>query len=75
MKILLAACAVFGLAFVGMALGVLLGGRGIKGSCGGLSQLQDEQGNSLCEACERPSIVCRVKQRWRVEGGGSRATR
>ena len=49
--------AVFALALLGLASGVLLGGRKLRGSCGGLS--------GLCEGCDDPSPECRG-----VEGPG-----
>jgi hypothetical protein len=58
MKVFLISTLVFGLALLGMALGVLLSNRRIKGSCGGLAGLRDEQGNPMCEACSSPSPTC-----------------
>ncbi len=58
MGLYLIVLAVFVLAFAGMALGVILSNRCIKGSCGGLSNLRDEQGNSLCESCTTPKENC-----------------
>ncbi len=49
---------VFGIAIVGMALGVILSNRRLRGSCGGLSGLKDEHGNPLCDACTHPSAEC-----------------
>lgn len=48
----------FAVALAGMAIGVMLSGRGIKGSCGGLSSFKDRDGNSVCEACTNPSTDC-----------------
>jgi hypothetical protein len=47
MKIFLATLVVFALAIVGMAIGVLVSNRRIKGSCGGMAGLKDHpnQGN------------------------------
>jgi hypothetical protein len=48
-----AALLVFGLAFAGLALGVLLGRESLRGSCGGLRKLGIEKDCS-CEApCPR----------------------
>lgn len=41
-----------------MAVGVIFSNRRIKGSCGGLANMRDSQGNTLCEACEHPSPEC-----------------
>jgi uncharacterized protein len=60
MKIILAALAVFLLAVLGMALGVIFGRRCIRGSCGGLSNLRDESGRPMCDHC--PSRNDETKQ-------------
>jgi hypothetical protein len=42
------------LAVVGMSLGVLLSGRRIKGSCGGLNTIKGLEGSCSCESpCEK----------------------
>lgn len=57
--ILGAALFVFLIALVGMSVGVLLSNRELKGSCGGLANMKDSQGRSICEACTNPSPECR----------------
>ena len=53
MSTFLATLLVFGLAFAGLALGILLGRAPIRGSCGGLRKFGIEQDCS-CEApCPR----------------------
>jgi hypothetical protein len=52
------AAAVFAVAIAGMAIGVILGNRQLKGSCGGLANLRDSQGNTLCDVCSHPSPDC-----------------
>ncbi|MCG8450142.1 MAG: (Na+)-NQR maturation NqrM [Pirellulales bacterium] len=54
----LIASLVFLAVVTGMAVGVILGNRRIKGSCGGLANLRDEHGNTICEACTNPSPNC-----------------
>lgn len=49
MEIFLITFIVMTLAVTGMALGVLVGRRGIKGSCGGLNTLKGLE--SACSAC------------------------
>lgn len=49
----------FGMAFAAMAIGVIISNRRLKGSCGGLANFRDSQGNSICEACSNPSPECR----------------
>ena len=52
------ALAVFLLAVAGMAIGVILSNRRLKGSCGGLANLRDSTGKTLCDACTNPSPEC-----------------
>ena len=52
------AMVVFGLALAGMAIGVILSNRRLKGSCGGLANLRDSSGKSMCDACTNPSPEC-----------------
>ena len=49
MDTFLSALVIFGLVVVAMAVGVILGNRAIKGSCGGLGAMRDEFGESMCE--------------------------
>jgi FAD:protein FMN transferase len=49
---------IFGIAIIGMAVGVIFSNRCIKGSCGGLSQFQSEDGQSACELCSTPPEEC-----------------
>lgn len=58
MKLFLIALAVFAIAMTGMAVGVLLGRRALRGSCGGLANLRDEHGQVMCEICTTPSETC-----------------
>jgi hypothetical protein len=55
----LIAFAVFVVALIGMAIGVIVSNRRLKGSCGGLAGLRDEHGNPLCHGCSLPSADCR----------------
>lgn len=49
MNIIWVTLLVFIVAFTGMAVGVILSNRKIKGSCGGIANLM---GKSGCEACD-----------------------
>ena len=50
---------IFAIALTGMALGVIISNRRLKGSCGGLANLRDSHGNTMCEACTNPSPECK----------------
>jgi FAD:protein FMN transferase len=54
----LIAAGVFLLAVLLMAVGVIFSNRSIKGSCGGLAGMRDEQGKTLCDACSNPAPEC-----------------
>lgn len=59
MTTFIVAFAVFAIALTGMAAGVIFSNRRIQGSCGGLSSMKDETGNSICDACSSPSPECK----------------
>ena len=50
MSTVLITVAVFAIAFTGMAIGVIVSNKVIKGSCGGIGQLM---GGSACDICEK----------------------
>ncbi|MBX3427090.1 MAG: (Na+)-NQR maturation NqrM [Pirellulales bacterium] len=60
---------VFILALTGMAIGVILSDRRIKGSCGGMANLRDEHGRPMCEGCTNPSPDCTGSPDERVAAG------
>lgn len=49
---------VFGVALAGMAIGVILSNRRLKGTCGGIAGLTDTSGKTACELCTNPSPTC-----------------
>lgn len=59
--VFLAALAIFGVVLVAMAIGVLMGRKAIQGSCGGLANQRDADGQSSCSACSQPSPECRSR--------------
>ena len=58
MNVFVIAAVVFVVAFAGMAIGVIISNRRLRGSCGGLSGFRDEQGNPVCDACTNPAEDC-----------------
>jgi hypothetical protein len=54
-----AALAIFLIAVTGMAIGVILKNRAIKGSCGGLASMPGQDGKSICELCTIPKDQCK----------------
>ena len=49
---------VFLVAVGGMAVGIILSNREIKGSCGGLASMPGNDGKSICELCTIPRDEC-----------------
>ena len=54
----LLAAGIFAVALTGMAIGVIISNRRLKGSCGGLANMKDAQGNTICDACTNASPEC-----------------
>lgn len=52
------ALVVFVVAITAMAVGVLLGNRQLRGSCGGLANWRDARGRTICDACTNPAPDC-----------------
>ena len=50
METIILALAVFGIAFIGMAIGVIFSNKSLKGSCAGIGAIF---GSSACEICEK----------------------
>jgi hypothetical protein len=55
---------IFAFAIAAMAIGVIFGKRRITGSCGGLANMRDSQGNISCALCTNPREQCRDADRW-----------
>ena len=57
MKIFLASLVIFAIAIIGMAIGVIVKKRCLKGTCGGLAYLQQKQdGHIECATCSKRSV-------------------
>ena len=61
-NVVLITIVVFGLAIAGLAIGVIVSNRRLKGSCGGLANLRDSSGRTMCDACTNPSPECQGEQ-------------
>jgi len=68
MKTFLAVLVLMVLALLGMGIGVLLGGKRLKGSCGGLSAVTNEDGEKVCGicgqgvgSCEEPDLAASAR--------------
>ena len=64
---------IFSLAVLGLASGLLLSGRRIQGSCGGLNQLPGVE-SDCGGACRRPCAARRARMAGE-QGGGKSASR
>lgn len=60
MSLFLITFAVFSLVMVGMAVGVIVNNREIKGSCGGLNDIDGLKG--ACDICEGKKVCRRRRQ-------------
>ena len=60
MYLVLGTVIVFGLAISGMAIGVIMSNRQLKGSCGGLSSMTGNENvdASPCSLCTKPASEC-----------------
>ncbi len=58
----IAALVAFALVMLGMAIGVMLRGVRLKGSCGGMNNLKKLMGFNPCDACTERSPGCPLKQ-------------
>ena len=58
MELFLVSLAVFLLATLGMAIGVILSDRRLRGSCGGLAGREGGDGQTACDLCTSPSKEC-----------------
>jgi len=54
---------VFLLVTIGMAVGVILSGKSLKGSCGGLANPTSADGTTSCSLCTNPDAACKELKR------------
>ncbi len=70
LTLFLIALSVFALALIGMSVGVIVSNRRIKGSCGGLNNMTDDEGRSICDICTTPPEECDRVRAAVAEGAG-----
>ncbi len=58
----IAAAVAFAVAIGGMAIGVMVSNRRLKGTCGGLNNQTDGHGKTACQLCSNPAPECRGEQ-------------
>lgn len=69
MAMFLISAVVFALALTGMAAGVLLGGKPIKGSCGGINNIKGLEGSCGCDdPCELKKLRLEALAKAKAEG-------
>lgn len=56
--VFLAAVCVFGLMIVAMAVGAIFNNKPVTGSCGGLANVTNEDGETTCGVCSKPVTDC-----------------
>jgi thiamine biosynthesis lipoprotein len=49
---------IFALAILGMAVGAMFNNKPVTGSCGGLANMKNEDGNTVCGICSKPTTDC-----------------
>ena len=69
LTVVLITIVVFALAITGLSIGVIVSNRRLKGSCGGLANLRDSSGRTLCDACTNPAPECQGEPLEEAESG------
>ena len=58
LPVFLATFLVFCLMVLGMAVGAIFNNKPVTGSCGGLANMTNEDGDSVCGICSKPTLDC-----------------
>ncbi len=69
MATFLAALLVFAAAFIGLAIGVIMSDRCLKGTCGGMNNIPGQQGKSACDVCLSIKSTSRPEEDAQAEQG------
>ena len=56
--VFLASLCMFGFVILAMAVGAIFNNKPVKGSCGGLANVTDENGETSCGICSKPVTDC-----------------
>jgi len=75
LPVAIAGMVAFGLVVLAMAVGVIFGRISISGSCGGLANSRDSDGNVSCSLCSNPDNACKdLRSRMQSEKTTSTST-
>jgi len=74
LSMFLISAAVFAIALGGLAVGLIISKKELKGSCGGINGTKDEQGKSICELCTTPPEECDQLREQIAQQAGERRT-
>ncbi len=58
LPVFIATFVVFCLMILGMAVGAIFNNKPVTGSCGGIANMTNEDGESVCGICSKPTIDC-----------------
>lgn len=58
MMVFVVTTGIFLIAVGAMSVGVIISNRRIQGSCGGLANMKDSDGKTMCEVCVDPAPDC-----------------
>jgi thiamine biosynthesis lipoprotein len=61
LPVFLATFAIFLLMVLGMAIGAIFNNKPVTGSCGGIANMENEDGESVCGICAKPTVDCTEK--------------
>ena len=56
--VFIASASIFGLVILAMAIGAIFNNKPVQGSCGGLANVTNEEGESSCSICSKPTADC-----------------
>jgi len=59
---------------LGMALGIMFGRKPISGSCGGIGNVTNEDGETSCSLCQNPGEACKELRRRMTDTNDQPAT-